>query len=167
MAIQNKILTRQETAKVKKVVVSEGTASTVEADLASEVGALALGKLGDVIVTAYGPVAKAYQVAEETGFGALVTETSGEGEQATTKTIGILVNSDDCAGIGNAVTPFDTKTLKKGQVGTVLISGGAVVLAKDLADIEAAMNVVDVIGAEATDEDDETAVVGVIVNGVK
>lgn len=133
MAIQKEILQRPVTATVKKIG-EDG--AVVDAELTGGVGALALGKVGDVMTRAYGPVARAAVVEEETAFGTFV-----EGK-------GILVNPGDCAGLSTDLPnyPFDTKTLKKGQVGTFLVSGACVVLCSEVEAIAAAMKVQDVYG---------------------
>lgn len=128
--VQKKILTRQEQATAKKISVA-GEESTV--NIVGGVGTLALGKPGDIITRSYGPICRTARLAAETAFGAFV-----EGK-------GILVNPNDCAGLGVApaegANPFDTKKLQAGQLGTFLTAGACVVLNSQVAAIEAAMNV--------------------------
>ena len=123
--VQKEILTRQVEAKIS------GT-QTVKAG----VGTLALGKAGDVVTRAYGPVVRAAMIeADEAAFGTYV-----EGK-------GILVNPGDCAAIGYK---FETvKTLKKGQVGSFLVSGACIVKCSEVSAIAAAMKVQDLIGWSA------------------
>ncbi len=130
--VQTKILTRELDGSNVDVVTRDGSeASEATMALQGGVGTLALGKPGDVIETAYGPVARPYRVAADTAFGTFIANE------------GILVNANDCPGIAGSgdPNPFDTKTLKAGQLGAVLVSGGVVVLGSQVAAIKAAMNV--------------------------
>lgn len=143
--VQKKILTRQETATVGDKQVT------------ANVGTLALGKAGDIITRSYGPICRTARLAAETAFGAFV-----EGK-------GILVNPNDCAGLGVApaadANPFDTKTLKAGQLGTFLTAGACVVAKSQIAAIQAGM---DVTYLEALAESAAATDVTVIeVNGFK
>ena len=122
--VQKKILTRQ-------VTIPSGIH---DKNFTFEVGALALGKPGDIITRSYGPICRTAPV-----------PTGGKAFGDFVEGLGILVNSNDCAGIGGALAagenPFDTKTLKAGQLGTFLTAGACVVLNSQVPAIEAAMNV--------------------------
>lgn len=133
MGIQKKILTRLETVEDVKCVKNDGTVGT--ADIKSGVGTLALGKLGDVFATAYGPVTKAVTLTANAKFGDFV-----EGA-------GIVTNSDDVAGIGTT-NMFDTDTAKAGQVVSMLVSGGVVVDQAKLATLATKMNIVAKFGED-------------------
>lgn len=114
MGTQKKVL-----SKVETIAVSDSK------NLLASRGVLALGKPGDIITRAYGPVVRSAMLAADADFGTYVADK------------GILVNSGDCAGVGYK---FDTvKGLKKGQVGSFLVSGACVVEGKAVQAIANAM----------------------------
>lgn len=123
--VQKEILTRQMQATVGSDTVKAG------------VGTLALGKAGDIITRAYGPVVRAAIIDTDTAeFGKFV-----DGK-------GILVNTGDCAAIG---TQFETvKTLKKGQTGSFLVSGACIVKCNEVSKIAEKMKVQYLDGWSAT-----------------
>jgi len=145
MAVQQKILTTVPAyaGSAKKKPAGGGESQTVS--LAGGVGTLALGKAGDVVTRAYGPVARSFMVeASDLTDGELEFGTYVAGK-------GILVNPNDCAGFSAAIaTPFDTKSLKKGQVGTFLVSGACIVTKAQVAAIAAGMKVQNLYGYTAT-----------------
>lgn len=148
MGIQKEILTRKITTDVK-VAVGEQTLT-----LAGDVGTLALGKLGDVIATAYGPVTKAVTLTADAEFGDFV-----EGA-------GIVTNSDDIAGVGTVGSMFDTKKAHKGQTVSMLVSGGVIIKGANLETLKTKMNVIGTIDLYDGTVDPNNAVIGVIVNGL-
>lgn len=111
MAIQKEVLWVKADGSHPKYM--DGTTEKTDKPLEGSKGVLAIGKAGDVISRAYGPVVRAEILTADANFGAYV-----EGK-------GILVNSGDCAAIS---LQFETvKGLKKGQTGSFLVSGACVV----------------------------------------
>lgn len=135
MAVQKEILTETLTGLAAQPVVSNaGVAST--ATLAGKVGALALGKPGDVWSRAYGPLAYALNNSDQDlTFGTFV---AGKG---------ILVNPNDVANLAPGLEP--SSTLKAGQTGAFMTAGAAVVFCSAVADILANMNARVILGFEA------------------
>lgn len=134
MGVQTEILGRIETTELASGVNHNGT-----------VGILALGKPGDILAKAFGPLVFAEVPASGTyTFGTYVT---GKG---------ILVNSNDSAFYGaSAAEPFGyTITLKAGMQAAFMQYGIAVVLCRDLA------NIVDNMNAKVLDGYDPTKTYG-------
>lgn len=156
MAVQKVILTETLTGLEDQPVIynETGSSESKEAKLAlsGSMGALALGKPGDIWSRAYGPLVYAMPgLAEAVEFGTVVDG------------YGLLVNGNDVA---NESPRFEATTkLAPGQTGAFMVSGAAVVLCKNVADILDKMNARVIMGY--TEEFAENDVCVVEVNGFK
>ena len=156
MAVQKKILTEKlGNIGPQPVIYNTEDSGSEEAtlDLNAEVGALALGKVGDIFSRAYGPLVYAVVSGEDVKFGTVVDG------------LGLLVNGNDVA---NESARFEaTDTLKAGQTGAFMVSGAAVVLCAEVANIKEKMNARVIYGWDGESEYADGDVCAVEVNGFK
>ena len=151
MAVQKKILTEALVNIAEQpVILNDGSEATKK--VSGEVGALALGKPGDVWSRAYGPLVYAVPpLTEAVEFGTVVDG------------YGLLVNGNDVA---NESPRFEPATaLQPGQTGAFMVAGAAVVLCKNVEDILAKMNARVIMGYTEDYEANDVCVVEV--NGFK
>ena len=156
MAVQKKILTEKlGNIGPQPVIYNTGDSGSEEAtlDLNAEVGALALGKVGDIFSRAYGPLVYAVVSGEDVKFGTVVDK------------LGLLCNGNDVA---NESARFEaTDTLKAGQTGAFMVSGAVVVLCEQVAAIKEKMNARVIYGWDGESEYADGDVCAVEVNGFK
>ena len=158
MAVQKKILTEAVPVYGKDPEViyngdDSGESGEGTLPLNGKVGALALGKPGDIWSRAYGPLVYAIVSNKDVKFGTLV------------EPYGVLVNGNDVA---NESARFEaTDTLKAGQTGAFLVSGAAVVECAAVAAIKEKMNARVVYGWDGKSEYAEGDVCAIEVNGFK
>ena len=125
MGVQTEILTRQMSGKPASAVKYNGEPYGSDSDsgtltLQGGVGALAIGKPGQVVARAFGPNVYALSFEEDKKFGTAV--------ELPDRTYGVLVNSDDVAFTADKPNSFGySDTLQAGQVGEVMTYGICVV----------------------------------------
>ena len=158
MAVQKKILTEALAGIDEQPVIyntpdASGSGEEQKLALNGEVGVLALGKVGDIISRAYGPLVYAIVSDADVKFGTVVDG------------YGLLVNGNDVA---NESARFEaTDTLKAGQTGAFMVSGAAVVLCEQVEAIKAKMNARVIYGWDGKSAYADGDVCAVEVNGFK